>query len=340
MNLFLFPEAANNNNGYGFAVERDFLRLQPSKEDLIVWYTILDKEDMGYLRTNDIIIKKNKTLSFKSIYNILLGNDRTELLTNELTFLRKFSFDKIFCGDTIFYKAIRSLFPNAHIFVRFHNCFSRIYDRKELLGLSFDWKFNLKLTNMYKLERKIFNDKNTDKIFISNEDRNYYTSMYGKVFDSKTWMMGVNLELVKKNRKQIKYNNIIAWLGGVESHKKASLVWFIRNVFPLIKNEIPNVEFHLWGRETEKFNNHSNGIFGHGFFKGTGMPVKNAIYINPDLIGGGVKIKLLTLIEAGIPFISSPFGFEGYSKDLIDNKYCYVEENDKWAERIIEILKS
>lgn len=33
---------------------------------------------------------------------------------------------------------------------------------------------------MYKLERMIFNDSNSRKIFISKEDYNYYTTMYGK----------------------------------------------------------------------------------------------------------------------------------------------------------------
>ena len=340
MNLFLFPEAANTNNGYGFAVEKDFLKLHPSKSDLIVWYTILEKEDMGYLKSNDIIIKKNKTLSIKSIYNIFIGKDRTELLINELRFLKTQSFENIFCGDTIFYNAIRALFPNAYISVRFHNCFARIYDRKRLLRLTLDWKFSLKVINMYKLERQIFNDKKVNKIFISNEDRNYYTTMYGRKFDSEVWPIDVDINKIKKNRRPIKYSHSIVWFGGVESHKKASLVWFINEILPIIKDAIPDVEFHLWGRGTEKFNNHDQGVFAHGFFQGTGMPLKNAIYINPDLIGGGVKIKIQTYLENGIPFVSSPFGYEGYSMDLIDNKYCFVEENDNWADRIIKIFKS
>lgn len=45
MNLFIFPELARSNNGYGYAVEKDYLRLSPSNDDIVVWYTVMDKED-------------------------------------------------------------------------------------------------------------------------------------------------------------------------------------------------------------------------------------------------------------------------------------------------------
>ena len=69
------------------------------------------------------------------------------------------------------------------------------------------------------------------------------------------------------------------------------------------------------------------------------MPSYTSLYINPDIIGGGIKLKLQTLIEAGVPFISSVFGYEGYSKSMIDNRYIIVEEDTHWAEKIIKIIK-
>ena len=71
----------------------------------------------------------------------------------------------------------------------------------------------------------------------------------------------------------------------------------------------------------------------------TGLPLFPAIYVNPDVIGGGIKLKLMNLMEEGVPFISTPFGFEGYSHDLMDDRFCIVEEMDRWADRIVSILK-
>lgn len=340
MNLFIFPELARSNNGYGYAVEKDYLRLSPSNDDIVVWYTVMDKEDYQKNPEQSFIIQKNDFFSVKSVCNILLGKDRTELWSKELKFLTKYSFDYIFCGDTVLYRAVRKIFPNNQIEVRFHNCFARIYDRKRLLRLSFDFKFDLKLKNMYKLERMIFNDSNSRKIFISKEDYDYYTTMYGKQDDSELWMMDINQEIVNANRKRFKLDAKIVWYGGVESHKYASLEWFATDVFPIVKKAIPNVEFHLWGRGTHSFDNPQNGIFAHGFFEGDGVPIKNAIYINPDLIGGGVKIKLSTFLENGVPFITTPFGFEGYSTSLIDDFFCVVMEGEKWSETIINFIKN
>lgn len=69
------------------------------------------------------------------------------------------------------------------------------------------------------------------------------------------------------------------------------------------------------------------------------MPSYTSLYINPDIIGGGIKLKLQTLIEAGVPFISSVFGFEGYSHSIIDNRYIIVEEEANWVKKIIELIK-
>lgn len=340
MDLYIFPEAACLNNGYGIGVDYAYKRLRPSNNDVVVWYTILEKENMMYLKDKDITLKKNQTLSAKSFCNILLGKDRTECSYKDLAFLKELVFEHIHCDEVIFYRAIRKLFPTQQIDLRLHNCFARIYDRKQMLGLKLDWKYELKLKNMYRLEREIFQDNRVRKIFISDEDRNYYTSNFGKFNDSESWLYLPDLKKANNNRKtKPSYTHKLVWYGGIESHKKASISWFIDNVFEDMRKQIPDVEFHLWGRGSFAFNNPDRRIFGHGFFNGDGFPMENSLYVNPDIIGGGIKLKLMTFIENGVPFISTPFGFEGYSKDIIDNTFCIVEEQENWTERIINIIK-
>lgn len=340
MNLYLFPEAACLNNGYGIGVEFAYNRLKPTNEDLIVWYTDQPRDVMLHVKTNDIILPKNKFFSVRSVLNILEGKERTELPKNGLDFLKGMEFDMIHCDEVIFYRALRHLFPDKSISLRLHNCFSRIHDRKKMIGVSLDWKYETKLKNMYSLEREIFQDKNVFKIFISDEDRFYYTSNFGKYSDSETWEYVPNQEKVNHNRKKdFTFNHKLVWFGGVESHKAASIQWFIDTVLPKIQKEVNDIEFHLFGKNTEKFDAPQNNIFGNGFYKGEGLPMSNSLYVNPDIIGGGIKLKLMDLFENGIPFISSPFGYEGYSRDLIDSKFCHVVEPDLWADYIIQLLK-
>jgi hypothetical protein len=337
-NLYLFPENANFKSGYGIACENDYRRISPNKNDIIIWYT--NNKNNIYLKEDDFIIPRPSTISYRRLKNILKFNVSTEILINDLNILNNFCYNNIFCGDVIFYNSIRKLFPNRKITVRFHNCFSRIYDRKRILKYKFDPIFEYNLRTFYKLETKIFRDNNVNKIFITKEDQDYYKLMTGNE-DSSLWAFEFDSKLAVKNRKPINYNNKLVFFGGVSSHKKKSIEWFIKSILPEIRAQIPCVEFHLWGNNTKQFNQPDKLIFGHGFFNSNGFPLRDeALYINPDIIGGGVKIKLLTYYNNGIPFISTPFGYEGYSKQYIDNRYCIVSNIDKWSKDIVNILRN
>ena len=88
------------------------------------------------------------------------------------------------------------------------------------------------------------------------------------------------------------------------------------------------------------YNNPSRTIFVHGFWVMEGFNcVEGALYVNPDIIWGGVKLKLFSLIEEGIPFVSTVFGFEGYDKKMIDNSMRIVTDTEHFAEAIISRLQ-
>lgn len=341
MNLYLFPEAAISSNGYGIAVTQDYHKLNITKDDIVVWYT--SEKQFDLLSDNHCIIKRPSKICYKRVINTLQRRPSSDFRVNDLLSLciDLDRIENIFCGDVIFYIALREIFPEKKITVRFHNCFARIKDRASLLGSRFSLKFEMILNNFYHLERKIFSDNNVDKIFICNEDKDYYTSMMGVYEDVPVWGFSPNLSFVLDKRTNIDFSNKIVWFGGLDSHKKDSVDWFVNDVFPHIKSIIPSVELFLWGKGTEIYNNPDSSIYGHGFYNASDFPFrKEALYINPDLIGGGVKIKLSSYFEEGVAFISTPYGFEGYEKELIDNRYCSVVHPSQWGEYICDLLKN
>lgn len=341
MNLYLFPALASLDDGYGIAVENDYRKCAPTNQDVVVWRNRYNKVKSLYIKDNHYIINQNPFFSWRSIVNTIKRTNRSEISPSDLKFLKEFKFDKIFCGDVCFYNAIRSLYPNKEITVRFHNCFARIYDRKRITGRYVDAMYSITLSNMYRLERKVLIDDKVTKIFISEEDRAYYTSHFGKYNDSYTWQIMPSKEKMDLNRTDSSIKPILVWFGGVDSHKKSSIDWFIDNVYFEVRKEFPEITFHLFGSNTDKYDNQNLNIFGHSLYKGADdVPIRNALYINPDIIGGGVKMKLITYFENGVPFISSIFGFEGFPHELIDNKYCFVTEENQWVQTIISILKA
>lgn len=340
MNLYIFPAAPSKNDGYGIGVEYAINKLQPKHDDLIIWYTNVPKETISGFEDHHFIIKKAPLYSIRSVSNILFGRARLELNYRDLSFLQQYDFETIHCDEVYFYRALRRLFPDKKINIRLHNCYARILDRKRLLKLALDPQFTKTLKVMYKLEREIFNDRNTYKIFISEEDRNYYTNNFGITSDSEVWPYVPDVTKSKDEFPQ-HIDHKLVWFGGIQSHKKASVDWFINSQFPIIKKTLPDIELHMWGYGTRAYNNPTNNVYGYGFYDGKDKyPMSNALYINPDIIGGGIKLKLLKLFEDGVPFITTPFGYEGYSKDLIDNKRIIVAEPHLMAATIIQVISN
>lgn len=333
MNLYIFPEAACKNNGYGIGVDFAYRKLQPKEEDLVVWYT--EVENFPFKRNNDIIISR-KISFLKRVMNILRCRPSTELSASDLSFLKGKKFDHIHCDEIIFFHALRHYYPTQHIDVRLHNVFARILERKRIMGLSLDPLFHLILFLCRKSEVEIFRDKNSKKIFISYEDMNYYTSMFGKTSDAEVWPY---IPCISKEQKWKVSSKKLIWYGGLDAHKISSIQWFIKDVYMKLKSKHTDLEFYLYGRGTDKFDDRVNGIYGKGYYQGNGKwPLQDCLYINPDIIGGGIKLKIMSLFEDGIPFITTPFGFEGYSPNLIDGKICHVAECEKWNETIEGIL--
>ncbi|GHT43406.1 hypothetical protein FACS189438_0520 [Bacteroidia bacterium] len=331
MNLYLFPSIPNANGGYEIAVNDAYTILKPQKKDVVVW---LSNARNTQCLSDEYFINQNSFFSFHTLLNVLQGKFSTEVSEKKLCFLQKYEFNKIHCDEVCFYRAIKSLFPKKQFSVRFHNCFARIRERSKVLKVKTDWRFTGKMKILSKLEQEIFNDRFVHKIFLSNEDAAYYNLITKK--NDYSILTG---KIVTNKNTVNEIKNKIVWFGGVESHKLPSLVWFIKDVFPLIKKQIPNVEFYLYGNNTTRFNNPLNSIYGYGFHTGNDLPYKGqALFINPDIIGGGIKIKLRTYFKEGVSFISTPFGFEGYNENLIDNKYCFVVEKENWAKSIIDIL--
>ena len=337
MRLILLPALPSNSNGYGIAVKDDISKLSISNNDIVVYYTKVAPNIGDSIKH----IERFPRLSSRRIINLLLLRTTTEISTNDLkkVSLDLDTIDEIFCGEVVFYRALRALFPSKKIIVRFHNCYARIYDRLRLFkkgNISFVYNVNLKL--FYRLEKEIFNDDNTYKIFISDEDRNYYVNNSGRISDSEVWGFTPSRDkMICENKVEMSSVDKLVWFGGLDSHKIDSVKWFTQSVFPTLKAQYPWLEFHLYGKGSEQFDNPSLNIFGHGFYEKQDMPYKeNALYINPDLTGGGVKIKLLTYFEGGLRFLTTPYGYEGYPKELIDGIHCIVVEPERW----LEYLKS
>lgn len=121
------------------------------------------------------------------------------------------------------------------------------------------------------------------------------------------------------------------------------LAWFIDQVYPRIKEEIPAVTLEIVGAHaTQDWINqvHIEGIHFTGFVE----DIKPALWsstlcIVPLFSGGGTRLKILEAMAAGLPVVSTTIGMEGL--DLRPGKDLLVADGmDEFADAVIMLLKN
>jgi hypothetical protein len=334
MNLYLFPAPANTDGGYNIAVLAAIKsgHVTITARDDVLW--LGDQSSNDFFRPHHRKRMPRRLWSASSVSNIMRGRFSQELGPRELACFRGNDYTGIHCDDVIFYRAARELFPEAKLVVRFHNVFSRIRERAAILGVKPDWRFRGKIEILAGLERAVMRDNNVRKVFLTNEDASFYSAMTGRT-DYELWPLLPDRQKMVASRCRPLTVKHLVWVGGVEGHKLQSICWFIDEVFPAVRKRHPEIEAHFYGARTERLNSRAAGVHGHGYYYGGGLPFReSALYLNPDILGGGVKVKLMSYMESGAPFITTPFGYEGYDRGLIDDDFCIVAPADRWGERI------
>lgn len=235
---------------------------------------------------------------------------------------------EVFCGDVIFYNALRRLLPDVPMTVRFHNFFGLALSRWRWRGADIDLHFRLTLALTARLERRICSDRLVHPIFINPRERDFFDLMWpGR--PSEVW--GVEVAAAPEIRRPTQPRLI--YMGGTASHQLVGIRFLIDRVVPRLRNRHPALELHLWGEGTERLDKRGDGVHGHGFWSDSGLPMGgDGLFVVPDLLGGGIKVKTGDALREGLAFITTPFGAEGYEYEPVGGRL--VAEMDAWPEAI------
>ncbi len=201
-------------------------------------------------------------------------------------------------------------------------------------------------------------------IFISNVDGNYLKNQHNK---DKIKIVSNGVDLNKFEVINSKYHtNRIVFLGNMRTFPNSDAVeYFVKEIFPLLKQTIPNLEFHIVGNQPTKnvLKMHDNkNIFVTGFVDSVSSYLKNAaIMVAPMRVGAGIQNKILESLAVGTPVVTTEVGAEGLDEDkltiantpqefyskaeaLIKNRKLrnemavigrkYVENNFQWSKKL------
>ena len=95
---------------------------------------------------------------------------------------------------------------------------------------------------------------------------------------------------------------------------REGIVWFIKNIFPRIKENYPEISINIAGIESEKIIELKgiDGVNVKGFVKNSSdFLLENGIFIAPLISGSGVKIKVLEALSLGMPCVLTEIAAEG-----------------------------
>lgn len=152
----------------------------------------------------------------------------------------------------------------------------------------------------------------------------------------------VNIPNLKENVPKILL--IVGWLD-FQPNKYGAL-YFSKNVLPLIRKQMSDVELHIAGRcKDAEFLNTLNklpGVKALGYVNDISAEYNNCgVIIVPVYQGAGTSVKFVEGLIMNRPIVSTPMGVRGFENLCKAGKHYLLAEDDvTFSESVLSLLKS
>jgi len=229
----------------------------------------------------------------------------------------------------------------ARISLRAHNVEHLIWERKALNETSplKRWYLINMACRLKKYELSVA--QHVDILIpISEEDAGYF-----REHDLQKPMLTIPAGLNMKNYPLTKppAGSSIFFIGALDwLPNQEGLDWFLRNVFDQLLSELPELKFHVAGRNApvcfEKKLKHPN-ISYHGEVEDALKFIQTyRLMVVPLLTGSGIRVKILEGMALGRPVVTTSTGIEGIPGD--DRPNVAVEDDPLiFSNQIVKLLK-
>lgn len=137
----------------------------------------------------------------------------------------------------------------------------------------------------------------------------------------------------------------IVFLGNLKvDNNVAGIVWFITQVFPIIRSALPTVKVLIAGsnpvKRVKQLSEEQQGVY-LSINPASSLAVYNSgrVLINPVLTGSGVSIKSIEMLVSGRPIVSTPQGIAGLPEDV--RKFFKIAvDAQSFGEEIVRLLST
>ena len=121
------------------------------------------------------------------------------------------------------------------------------------------------------------------------------------------------------------------------------VLWFLREIYPLIQRDRPDVCFDIVGahppKELTDLGSNTTGVTVTGYVKEpTDYLNKTGVMVVPLLAGGGMRVKILEALAKGLPIVTTSIGCEGIAVE--NGRHLLVADSPhKFAQATLRLLK-
>lgn len=228
----------------------------------------------------------------------------------------------------------------ARISLRAHNVEHLIWQRKahhERSPLK-KWYFNNMAGRLKQFEVTVAQGADA-LIPISDCDASYFSEL-----GLQKPMLTIPAGLILKNypltalpaKPSVFFIGALDWLPNQEG-----LSWFLQNVFDLLLNELPELIFHVAGRNApvhfEKKLKHPNISYHGEVDDAIAFMQTYRVMVAPLLTGSGIRIKILESLALGRPVVTTSAGIEGIPD--INHPFVVVADDPKvFSSQLIKLI--
>ena len=121
---------------------------------------------------------------------------------------------------------------------------------------------------------------------------------------------------------------------------------FVKNVFPIVRKTIPNVELHIVGKCKKKglldYFNSVDGVKALGYVENVSIEYEQSrVVLVPVYQGAGTSVKFIEGLMMNRPMVSTAQGVRGFETVCKPNvDYLEADDDQEFADNIISLLKS
>jgi sugar transferase (PEP-CTERM/EpsH1 system associated) len=184
-------------------------------------------------------------------------------------------------------------------------------------------------------------------IFVTEAEERIFRGRNPHIKNISVISNGVNLDYFyptfSQEQTTSNQQSIIVFTGAMDYYANVDgVVWFTKEILPLIKREIPAIQFYIVGSNPTKevlSLSSNNSVTVTGYVPDTREYLERAtVVVVPLRIARGIQNKILEAMAMGVPVVATPRAFEGIEakpeRDLI-----LGEGVEKIAKGVIKLMK-